>query len=148
MGQATQLLTALLGSLGFALIFNVRGRYLVTASLGGMLAWGVYLAVGTLSPDIFLPTAAASAAVTAYSEAFARLKKTPAIQYLIVGLLPLVPGGSLYYAMRELMERNLAKAGECGFQTALYALGIAAGISMTLSVIEIFKNAKRLKKKS
>lgn len=148
MGQTTQLLTALLGSLGFALIFNVRGRYLVTASLGGMLAWGVYLAVGTLSPDIFLPTAAASAAVTAYSEAFARLKKTPAIQYLIVGLLPLVPGGSLYYAMRELMERNLAKAGEYGFQTALYALGIAAGISMTLSVIEIFKNAKRLKKKS
>jgi len=148
MGQTTQLLTALLGSLGFALIFNVRGRYLVTASLGGMLAWGVYLAVGTLSPDIFLPTAAASAAVTAYSEAFARLKKTPAIQYLIVGLLPLVPGGSLYYAMRELMERNLSKAGEYGFQTALYALGIAAGISMTLSVIEIFKNAKRLKKKS
>ena len=148
MGQTTQLLTALLGSLGFALIFNVRGRYLVTASLGGMLAWGVYLAVGTLAPDIFLPTAAASAAVTAYSEAFARLKKTPAIQYLIVGLLPLVPGGSLYYAMREHMERNLAKAGEYGFQTALYALGIAAGISMTLSVIEIFKNAKRLKKKS
>ena len=148
MGQATQLLTALLGSLGFALIFNVRGRYLVTASLGGMLAWGVYLAVGTLTPDIFLPTAVASAAVTAYSEAFARLKKTPAIQYLLVGLLPLVPGGSLYYAMRELMERNLASAGEYGFQTALYALGIAAGISMTLSVIEMFKNAKRLKKKS
>ena len=40
-----QLVTAFLGSLGFTLLFGLRRRYLFAASLGGGLAWGVYLAV-------------------------------------------------------------------------------------------------------
>ena len=38
-----QLITAALGSLGFSLIFNVRGRPLLFGALGGLIAWGVYL---------------------------------------------------------------------------------------------------------
>ena len=38
-----QLVTAVLGSLGFSLIFNVRGKTLFWGALGGLLAWGSYL---------------------------------------------------------------------------------------------------------
>ena len=41
-----QLATAFLGSLGFALLFQVRRKRLLLASLGGLLAWGVYLLMG------------------------------------------------------------------------------------------------------
>lgn len=40
------LLTALLGSAGFALIFNVRKQLLPLAALGGALCWGTYLLAG------------------------------------------------------------------------------------------------------
>ena len=36
-----QLAAAWVGSLGFAMLFNVRGKKLPLASLGGLLAWAV-----------------------------------------------------------------------------------------------------------
>ena len=49
-----QLVTAFLGSLGFALLFGLGTRHLFTSSLGGMLSWGLYLAVFSFSRDVFI----------------------------------------------------------------------------------------------
>ena len=46
MDMLIQLVTAFTGSLGFALLFHVRKEKLLLASLGGLLAWGVYLLMG------------------------------------------------------------------------------------------------------
>ena len=97
------LLTALLGSAGFALIFNVRKQLLPLAALGGVVCWGVYLLAGCATKSVFLQSFAASAATAVWSEVLARVKKTPAQQYLIIGLIPLVPGRTLYYAMGALV---------------------------------------------
>ena len=43
MSNFMTLLTALLGSAGFALLFNVRKQLLPLAALGGALCWGAYL---------------------------------------------------------------------------------------------------------
>ena len=82
------LLTALLGSAGFALIFNVRKQLLPLAALGGVVCWGVYLLAGCATKSVFLQSFAASAATAVWSEVLARVKKTPAQQYLILRLLP------------------------------------------------------------
>ena len=91
----------------------------------------------------------ASAAVTIWSEVLARVKKTPAQQYLIVGLIPLVPGAPLYYAMSALVQSDVPQAMEYGYRTAAFALGIAAGVSLTASVLEMVLRArKQLRKKN
>lgn len=144
MQTVLSLISALLGSLGFALIFHVNRRYLVTSSLGGMLGWGVYLLVSRFGTGLFLPTFAASAFVCVWSEVFARLKKTPANQYLIVGLLPLIPGASLFYAMQSLMEQNAVQARVHGMDLAMYTLGIAAGVSATLTLLEMARRTAEL----
>ena len=41
----TQLATASIGSLGFALLFGLRAKHLAPAALGGMITWGIYLGV-------------------------------------------------------------------------------------------------------
>ena len=42
-----QLAAAFAGSLGFAMLFNIRGKKkLLVSSFGGMLAWAVYLMLG------------------------------------------------------------------------------------------------------
>ena len=104
------LLAALLGSAGFALIFNVRKQLLPLAALGGALCWGTYLLAGQATDSVFLQSFAASAVTAVWSEALARIKKTPAQQYLIIGLIPLVPGGTLYYAMSALVRQDWAQA--------------------------------------
>ena len=137
------LLTALLGSAGFALIFNVRKQLLPLAALGGALCWGTYLLAGQATDSVFLQSFAASAVTAIWSEALARVKKTPAQQYLIIGLVPLVPGGTLYYAMSALVRQDWAQAQLHGCRVSAVVLGIAAGVSLTLSLLDMLLNARR-----
>ena len=136
------LLTALLGSAGFALIFNVRKQLLPLAALGGAVCWGTYLLAGCATESVFLQSFAASAATAIWSETFARVKKTPA-QYLIIGRLPLGPGGTLYYAMSALVRQDWGQAQLYGYRVSAFVLGIAAGVSLTLSLLDMLLNARR-----
>ena len=54
MAIAIQLLSALCGSFGFALIFRLRGKSILYATLGGMLTWGVYLIGASFGENLFL----------------------------------------------------------------------------------------------
>ena len=136
-------LTALLGSAGFALLYNVRKQLLALAALGGALCWGVYLLTGQVTQSAFLQSFAASAATAVWAEILARIKKTPAQQYLIVGLIPLIPGGTLYYAMSALVRQDWAQAQRYGYRVSAFVLGIAAGVSLTLSLLDMILNARR-----
>lgn len=128
-----QLLAACLGSLGFALLFGLHRRYLLPAALGGVLSWGGFLAARAWLGTEFLPCLIASALAVLYAELMARLLKTPATLFVIPSVLPLVPGGSLYYAMSCAVRGELSDARAYGTTTLLYALAIAAGISLVVA---------------
>ena len=70
-------------------------------------------------------------------------EETPAQQYLIIGLIPLVPGGTLYYAMSALVRQDWAQAQLYGYRVSVFVLGIAAGVSLTLSLLDMLLNARR-----
>ena len=132
-----QITTAFLGSLGFALLFGLRRRYVLPAALGGMLCWAVYLLLSRLTDSVFLPCLAASACSVLYAELLARLLRTPATVFVIPAVIPLVPGGSLYYAMSCVVQKDLAAAREYGTATLEFSLAIAAGMSFVLAFREL-----------
>ena len=43
MTEFIQILTATVGSLGFGILFNVRGKRLIAVAAGGGAAWALYL---------------------------------------------------------------------------------------------------------
>ncbi len=135
-----QLITAFLGSLGFAMLFGMRRKHVFPAALGGLLAWGVYLAVHAWMPGVFLPNLIAAMFSAAYAEFLAHIRKCPATLFLILAIIPLVPGSSLYYAMDAAVNGEFASAGEFGHRTLVCALAIAAGISL-VSVIHQLRKA-------
>ena len=137
-------LYSFMGCVGYCLVFNIRmrKRMLLLASLGGAVGWCVYLLCGWLQNDI-TQSFAAILAVAAYSEIMARLQKSPATVYLIVGLIPLVPGATLYYAMSAVVQQDWAQAQFHGYRVTAFVLGIAAGVSLTLSLFEMLLHAVR-----
>ena len=94
-----ELAAAFTGSMGFAMIFHVRREKLFLASLGGMLAWGVYLLMGLVSDQDVVRSFAASVFMTVYAEVLARVVKCPATLFIATGCIPLVPGSALYHTM-------------------------------------------------
>ena len=133
----SQLLSAFVGALGFALIFGMRKRYLFAASLGALLGWGVYLLTDSLLDSYFLPPLFAAAFSVTYAELMARALKTPATLFVIPAIIPLVPGGSLFYTMSYAVHRDIENARLFGVRTAESALAIAAGISIVLAIREL-----------
>ena len=132
-----QLLAAFVGSLGFALIFGMRRRLLFASSLGALLGWGVYLLTDALLDSAFLPPLFAAAFAVSYSELMAKALKTPATLFVIPAIIPLVPGGSLYYTMSYAVHRDMEMARATGTATLETALAIAAGISFVLAAREL-----------
>ena len=132
-----ELIAAFLGSLGFSLVFGMHKRYLLPASLGGILVWGAFVLLRKWIGSEFLPCLLASGVAVLWSELLARRMKTPATVFVIPAILPLVPGGSLYYAMSCAVRGELSAARVYGTSTLLYALAIAAGISLVLAIREL-----------
>ena len=96
---ALQIFCGALGTLGFALFFFVRPKHLLLATLGGALSWLIYLLVLHGGGGVFLAALVSSMAVCFWSEALARVRKAPALIFLLPGIVPQLPGGALYYSM-------------------------------------------------
>lgn len=88
-----------LACVGFCLVFNIHGPGILICCGGGALGWLVYLLAAFLTPNVILRFLLASTVITLYSEIMARIRRCPVTGYLIIALLPLVPGGGIYEAM-------------------------------------------------
>ena len=113
-------LYAFLACLGFCVLFRIRGLGAVLCSLGGALAWLVYLVSGPLSGgSVFLQSFYAAVFLSAWSEAMARLRKCPATGYQLIAFIPLVPGAGIY----SMMEAALRGDAQDFLSTGLHTLG-------------------------
>lgn len=136
-------LYAALASTGFALVFELRRwQHIVAASFAGAMSWLVYL----MADDFVGPIGCnflATVAVALLAEIFARMFKAPATVFLITGIIPLVPGGGLYYTMDALIDGNMALFAEKGIEAAGIAGAIAAGSSLVSSMVRILPKRKQ-----
>lgn len=128
MDQLIQLASAGLGSLGFALLFNLRGAKLFWASLGGVISWGAYLVAMMFWPNEAGSYLIAAFLLTVYAEIMARVQFSPVTVYLVAGTIPLIPGASLYRTMSFAVSGDWSTALSNGVHTLLLAAAISGGI--------------------
>lgn len=137
-----ELLTACLGSLGFSLLFHIRGPKLFWTALGSMLTWGVYL-LGCNLPSLLVRAICAAGFAALYSEICARLLKSPATIFLIPSAVPLIPGGSLYYTMSSALQGDAFGLYENAMNTWKIALGISIGVAAVSTVFRLITSIHR-----
>ena len=133
-----QILSGGLGTLGFALCSHVRTKHLFTATVGGMLGWSIYLLTLAGGCNLFVCNLISAMAVYAWSECMARTMKAPVTIFLVPGVIPLLPGGYLYYTMRALLYHEMEQFQRFGVDTILITMGIACGVVICSIVISYF----------
>ena len=109
MREIIQLVVSFTGSLGFAALFNIHGKKLWFAALGGCLSWAVYLAVEFITPSPYVCGFWSTVAITLYAECMARIHKTPVTVFLVSATIPLIPGAALYRTMNWMMMQEWDK---------------------------------------
>lgn len=123
-----QCIVSLIGCVGFGILFNVHNLGLPLCAVGGCLTWLVYLLAFKATKNIYVANFWATAFAAAYSEILARIRKYPALTYLVVSLFPLLPGAGIYYTMGYALEGSVNLAVHKGLQTAAVAGVMAVGV--------------------
>lgn len=137
MKEALQIITGMLGTVGFSVLFHVRGKKLIPIALGGAISWAVYLLVVHFYHNSTLGLLISTAVLGLLAEIFARLFKAPAILFLVPMLVPLIPGSTLYYTTRHLVLGNTAHFTQYGNQLLLEAGAIAFGIILVAGIVHL-----------
>lgn len=143
-----QLLACLVGCLGFTIVFNIHGHGSLLCALGGVLAWAVYMIVIALGGSDLIGYLWAAIFSSVYSEVMARIRKSPAISYLVVSIFPLIPGASVYYTMTHAVKGDMANFANMGMHTIGIAGAIAVGILLVSTAFRIWTVQMRARKKA
>ena len=132
-----QIMMGLLGTVGFSLLFHVRGKKIIAIAVGGALSWAIYLAVLALTDDKAIGLLISTASMGILAEIFARVFKAPAIIFLVPMLIPLIPGGDLYYTTSFLLRGDYPAFTAQLKLLLIQAGAIAFGIILVACLIHI-----------
>ncbi len=141
-----QSISGAVGCVGFAILFNIHGKSIFLSSLGGMFTWMVYLTVERFGGSVMEANFWASLFAGFLAEFMARVRKKPAIAYLVVALIPLLPGAGVYYTMNYAVRRQMDLFASTGMRTAAIAGIMAVGILLASTVVRMYYILKAQRK--
>ena len=77
-----------------------------------------------------------------YAEVMARVRKCPAMPYLVIATLPMLPGAGVYYTMSMGLEGKMMDAVGKGLETVGVAGSLAVGILLVSTLFRLVNRRK------
>ena len=144
-----QFIIAFLITLGFAYVFNVRGKVSIVVSIVGGLSWSIYLVMMNFNFSIGFTYFILGAFTTLGSEIIARTFKVPVILALIPIITPTVPGSGAYYTMFYLFNGEQALSIQKAVDTLIMTGAMMLGFLVISDIFKLYSKYinKKLKKK-
>ncbi|MGC4378684.1 threonine/serine exporter family protein [Fictibacillus sp. Mic-4] len=142
MTMIEQLVTSFIASGAFGILFNVPRQTLLKCGIVGMLGWIIYFLLDIEEVDQVLATSIAAFFVAVISHFFAKRYKTPIIIYSVAGIIPLVPGGLAYDAMRNFVENDYNIAIQLAAKAFMISGAIAFGLVFSEVINQMIRKMK------
>ncbi|MFD1416325.1 threonine/serine exporter family protein [Oceanobacillus jeddahense] len=140
-----QLAASFIASAGFGVLFNAPKKSLIPCGLVGMFGWIFFYTLREFHIDIVAATTFAAILVSILSQLCSRILKRPIIIFTVSGIIPLVPGGVAYNAMRNFVENDYNTAIQLSAQVMLLAGGIAIGLMFSQVINQIMMKLQKAK---
>lgn len=135
-----KIIAGTIATFGFAILFRLKPSHWPFAVLDGLFACVCYFGFTELFGGNFLPNLSAAFVASFFAEVFAKICKAPSTVFILPGCIALVPGGSLYYAMSNLLSENRELALEFFLTTLTVGIAIGGGI-IAASLLRVTINA-------
>lgn len=142
-----QLIPSFIACTGFFILFNIHGPGGFLCALGGLLTWAAYRITMLLGGGDILAYFLGAMVAALYSEIMARIRKYPAISYLVISIFPLIPGAGIYYAVNFAVRGEISSFTDKLLHTVAIAGSMAVGIlivSTTFRMISDHLHKKKL----
>lgn len=142
------LIGSFIASLGFGILFNIKGKKLFLAAIGGSLGGVAYQVCLDIGASELSAMFIASICFSLYSEILARTAHTPVTTFIICALIPLVPGGGMYRTMLAAIQGDIMKALTMGLDTITIAGALVLGILLVSTIMKAITKRKKIEVKA
>ncbi len=142
----TQFITSFIASAAFGVIFNAPKESLVKCGFIGMAGWSVYYVLYSRDVSSIVATLVASLIVAIISQFFAKTYKMPVIIFSVAGIIPLVPGGLSYDAMRHFVENDYNMAIQLAAKVIMLSGAIAMGLLFSEAINQLYQKVIKRRK--
>ena len=122
-----------IGTFGFSLLFRSNKNRVVISSLGGALVCAVFAVSCCFFDHELMQNLFPALVATVYSEIMARLTKAPTTPILACSIIPLVPGGKLYYTTYYFVVGDT----ELFYEYLIALLRIASGLAVGIILVSV-----------
>lgn len=133
-----QMVVSFFASASFGILFSVPRKFLMACGVVGMIGWWIYLASERVMTSI-PATLLAAFSITVLGLVFARFYKAPVTLFSVSGIVPLVPGGLAYDAMRYFVDNDYSLALQLSAKTLMTSGAIAMGLIVAEVIYRIVK---------
>ena len=123
--------------LGFGILFTVQKRTLLLAAVNGAIGWTILLSLDIPQVSYIFANLLSALVVGILAEIFAVIQKTPATGFIVIGVIPLVPGFRIYRSMLYFVRNELDKGIAEGVHACFMAVAIAGGSICAPSIMRI-----------
>lgn len=137
-----EVIASFLATIGFGILFNIRGKNLLFAGIGGGISWFMYEGGILLGFSVVASMFVSALVFSTYSEICARILKTPVTTIVVCALIPLVPGGGMYYTMYSAIHGDATATWTKASSTLLSAGALALGVIFVSSVTKLILKPK------
>lgn len=140
-----QFIYSYLGTVAFGVITNIPRKALNVCGITGAIGWMIFILTRELETGDAFANFFSALCIGLLSIYFSRKKKMPTIIFNIPSLVPLVPGGPAYQAVRSFVLENYISGLHSAMTVIMTAGSIAAGFMVTNMVEKLLKRmaAKR-----
>ncbi len=133
-GFLLHFVAAALGTVAFALIFDVPAKYFPLCALIGGSGFFLSEYLATLDLSVTEATFFATALVMLTSRFAAVFMRCPVTVFLVAGIIPLVPGAGIYWTAYYLVMGDTSLALSNGFAAIRAAVAIVLGIVLVFEL--------------
>ncbi|OTN90548.1 hypothetical protein A5819_003048 [Enterococcus sp. 7E2_DIV0204] len=129
-----------LSTVTFGIVTNVPRKLLNACGITGAVGWMVYWSTKNLEVGVIFANFLGAIGIGLLSIYFSRKKKMPMTIFNIPSLVPLVPGGPAYQAVRSIVLGDYVLGFHSIIKVIMTAGAIAAGFMVTGIVERLLKN--------
>ncbi|MGL5125302.1 MAG: threonine/serine exporter family protein [Fusobacteriaceae bacterium] len=132
---------SLIASVGFGIFLSVPKVDLIIAGFIGGSGWTLYIILTKNLPgEILFPYFFATITIGILGNLCSKITKKPTVVYILPGVIPLVPGYSMYYTMLYIVTKEYNQALTKGMEALFIAFAMAIALLLSESLRKITNN--------
>ncbi len=135
--EIMRIITGFMSPLCFGILFNIHGKKLIAVSVGGLFSFLLSMLFGNFTSSEPLIYFLVALIISLYCEILAKILKTPATPLITTSLIPLIPGGSLYYTITYAFQSDVGRFLDKAMSTLKLASALALGIIVVTTLLQL-----------